>query len=844
MKRISQRFALAAGSALGLSFAIVAPAWAQPGGTPPTGQAATPANPNASSNDEEIVVTARRREERLQDVPISITLFNQQQLTNNNVVNAQDLATYTPSLSANTLFGSDNTTFAIRGFVQEIGTAPSVGVYFADVVTPRGASNGISSGDGLAPGTLFDLENVQVLKGPQGTLFGRNTTGGAVLVVPHKPTNKLEGYVEGSVGNHNMWRLQAVLNLPVSDAIRVRLGVDRMKREGYLHNQSGIGPKHFADLDYIGARASVVVDVTSNLENYTIFQYNHSSNRGPLQKLVALDPAQSLGFLFSNAVFPLFFADQPSRQGSGFYNVMQNTPHPSSKLNQWQVINTTTWKASDTLTVKNIASYAELKQSIFAELFGFDGIINLTPFGLSSYHFGFANINHPPGVPTAHESTLTEELQVQGRTADDRLTWQAGAYYERAHPLGLSGSQSPGFSSCIDPFTFQCTDPLGLFFGGIQFGSINYTVGKTSFRDVGLYTQGTYKFSDHLRTTAGFRYTWDRSTNVSDQRVFTLLFPPLYGVNPVTPFRCSHPEAIPTGCISTYHQQSSAPTWTIDLEYTPNKDLMAYAKYSRGYRAGTIAPNITAPLNLIDPEKVDTFEVGVKGSFGGAVRGTFNAAAFYNDFTNQQIQIGFIAKPFTGQSSTAAPINLPKSSVWGFEFDGTIRPFTGLELAAGYTYLRTKIKKIPDFSGINDPNFDLQAFFHVGDPNPFSPRHKLTLSATYTLPLDESIGKVSLGAVFTYRSRMLVNYTDRFNTNPALAQFSVLPSLSLLNLNFNWEGILGSPVDLGLFATNVTNKKYYLFAGGLASLGLETAVVGEPRMFGARARVRFGAAAH
>ena len=843
MKRITQKFALATGSALGLSFAIVTPTWAQPSGSPPTGQAATPANPNASANDEEIVVTARRRQELLQDVPISITVFNQEQLTRNNIVNAQDLATYTPSLSANTLFGSDNTTFAIRGFVQEIGTAPSVGVYFADVVTPRGASNGISSGDGLAPGTLFDLQNVQVLKGPQGTLFGRNTTGGAVLVVPRKPTKELEGYVEGSIGNHEMWRLQAVLNLPLSEHVRVRLGVDRMKREGFLHNQSGIGPKHFADLDYIAARASVVLDLTPSLENYTIFQYNRSRNRGPLQKLVALDPHQSLGFLFSSAVIPLF-ADQPSRQGSGFYNVMQNTPNPSSKLNQWQVINTTTWEASDTLTVKNIVSYARLKQSVFAELFGMDGIINLTPFGLTPYHFGFANVNHPPGIPTAHESTFTEELQIQGHTADDRLTWQAGAYYERARPIGLAGSQSPGFSSCIDPFTFQCTDVLGFFFGGVQFGSINYTVGKTSFRDVGLYTQGTYKFSDQLRTTAGFRYTWDRSSNVSDQRVFRLLFPPSYGLNPVTPFVCSHPEAIPTGCISTYHQQSSAPTWTIDLEYTPTKDLMAYGKYSRGYRSGTIAPNITAPLNLIDPEKVDTFEVGVKGSFGGTVHGTFNAAVFYNDFTNQQIQIGFIAKPGTGQSSTAAPLNIPKSSVWGIEFDGTIRPFTGLELAAGYTYLRTKLKKIPDLSGINDPNFILTADFHVGDPDPLSPRHKLTLSATYTLPLDESVGKVSLGAVLTYRSRMLVNYSDRTDSNPALAKFSVLPSLSLLNLSLNWEGILGSPVDLGLFATNVTKKKYYLFAGGLHGLGMETAVVGEPRMFGARARVRFGAAAH
>src|SRR6202007_1141447 len=107
-----------------------------------------------------IVVTARRMEERLQDVPISMTVFSQQQLSARNVTNAADLATYTPSLSSNNLFGSDNTTFSIRGFVQDIGTAPSVGVYFADVVAPRGASNGINVGDGAGPGMMFDLQNL------------------------------------------------------------------------------------------------------------------------------------------------------------------------------------------------------------------------------------------------------------------------------------------------------------------------------------------------------------------------------------------------------------------------------------------------------------------------------------------------------------------------------------------------------------------------------------------------------------------------------------------------------------------------------------------------------------
>ena len=228
---------------------------------------------------EEIVVTARRREERLQDVPISMTIFNQAQIDDRNIVSAADLAIYTPSMSANTRFGTDFSTFAIRGFHQELRTTASVGVYFAEVVAPRGA-NTSTSGDGAGPGDLFDLENVQVLKGPQGTLFGRNTTGGAVLLVPRKPTEELEGYIEGSFGNYDMYRAQGVLNLPISDRVRARFGFDSQQREGYIDNLADIGPGDFGDVDYIAGRASLVIDITDDLENYTIAKIVESENNG------------------------------------------------------------------------------------------------------------------------------------------------------------------------------------------------------------------------------------------------------------------------------------------------------------------------------------------------------------------------------------------------------------------------------------------------------------------------------------------------------------------------------------------------------------------------------------
>src|SRR5690349_18626830 len=173
-----KQYILLATSAMGLG--VAAPLWAQQ------------STEGAGAGD--IIVTARRTEERLQDVPISITVLSQGTIAQRNIYSTADLGNYVPSLSVNQQFGPEKSSFVIRGFTQAYHTAPTVGVYFADVIAPR-ALGPTTSGNGAGVGSVNDLENIQVLKGPQGTLFGRNTTGGAILLVPHKPTDKFEGYV-------------------------------------------------------------------------------------------------------------------------------------------------------------------------------------------------------------------------------------------------------------------------------------------------------------------------------------------------------------------------------------------------------------------------------------------------------------------------------------------------------------------------------------------------------------------------------------------------------------------------------------------------------------------------
>jgi iron complex outermembrane receptor protein len=837
-------------AALGLSVAV--PTFSQSVQT----ASAEAAPPSQGVELTEVIVTARRVEERLQDVPISITVFNQEQLTNRNVVNSADLAAYTPSLSANSNFGSENSSFAIRGFVQDAGTPPSVAVYFADVVALRGPTQGTQAGDGAGPGSFFDLQNVQVLKGPQGTLFGRNTTGGAVLFVPQKPTSVFEGYVEAEAGNYNMNRVQAAINFPVSDSVRLRLAVDHNDRKGYENNISGIGPRDYNNVDYTAIRASAVVDVTSNIENYTIASYSHSDTNGSVQKLIACNPAgynppnPLVGAANFSGVFSCGQLASEAARGAGFYDVEAAVPNPDSLIEQGQIINTTTWTASDTLKLKNIASYGQFKDFQRSPLFGTNWQLNelpqpypfVFPRGVPAVFTGIFPI---PGGNSADQATYTEELQLQGNSPDNRLTYQAGAYFEWSDPLQVIGNQSSQLASCADPGNLlTCSDPIGAAFGQ-KVGSVNYTAGETWFRDRGLYTQSTYSVTDKIKLTGGLRETWDdqRSTATRITNQFSIVPPYPAGATPV----CTDPSTFPT-CRQDFSKKSDKPTWLIDLDYKPADDLLVYAKYARGYRAGGVFSNAPIDHRTFDPEKVDSYETGIKTTFAEPIHGLFNVSAFYNNFSNQQLQFGFNARVTNGipapVSPTTAIINAGKSRIYGAEVELSVTPLENLKLDANYTYLNATIRQINPVT-TNDPNYQPGApNVAAGDPLVLSPKNKLALEADYTLPLPPTIGRVTFGATFVHTDKQLTNYDY---LDPAVAalfgqNLSFVPSTDLLNLNLGWNSISQSPVDVNVFVTNVTDKHYYTFIPGLGSrqLGMETAALGAPRMYGARIRWHFG----
>jgi iron complex outermembrane receptor protein len=249
---------------------------------------------------------------------------------------------------------------------------------------------------------------------------------------------------------------------------------------------------------------------------------------------------------------------------------------------------------------------------------------------------------------------------------------------------------------------------------------------------------------------------------------------------------------------------------------------------------------IVPPFTTVQPEKLDAYEIGAKTAFLNAVKGTFDVAIFYNDFYNQQLQLNFNPIPGTGLPATAVPVNAGKSRLWGVEVGLNVSPFKGLLINVDYTYLDTRILSFPDFTTLGGNLYQISSQYLPGDSLPLSPRNKAVVGVNYTLPLSDTIGKISFGASFSYASRQSVAPGDRTVASPAIQSFAQLGATDLLDLNATWKSVAGGPIDLSVFGTNVTNFKYYTFVQQTGTDGAEFATVGPPAMFGVRARYNFG----
>ncbi len=736
----------------------------------------------AGGDLEEVVVTARRREEKIQTVPISVSVISGQELEARQVTTAQDLQELVPSLNIGSGNSRDVNRYSLRGQGVTLFGDPGVIAYFAEVPL---------AGNGAGPGLYYDLANIQVLNGPQGTLFGRNTTGGAVLFEPQRPTRKFEGWVQGDFGSDANVDLKGAVNIPViEDKLLVRVAFDRHTQDGYTKNV--VNGKDLDNIDYWAERVGITFRPTDTVENYVLAFSSYSHNNGTGVKLIDANPQGFAAFLPG---FPAAVLQQSQTLGTRQTALDGQTLYKS--LN-WGIIDILTWDITDALSFKNVAAFQETKSD---NLFDLDGTPLPILQGVDSRTW-----NNTSGLPDA--DTFTEEAQISGKLFDDKLSYQLGGFLEYDKPLGLP---------------FYAIDVLGVP------GSANIVSYGTRVQSHAIYTQETYDLSaisdalEGFHLTAGFRYTWDYKSGYNDS-FHAGSYSDIFGPGGA----CSDGRPTYPNCFEYQSSPFRAATYTVQLDYQITDNVYAYFTARSGFKSGgfnfALPPGYTAPP--FGPEKVHDEEIGIKTNLDvDGIKTRFNVDLFDTDYSGAQRQIFFIGP---NDALLTKIVNGGNATIQGLDLQMSVIPVENVELNANYTYQKATYDYFDLGGGISAQ----------GQFMPNAPRHNLNLSATYHLPVPDSLGNIAVIAAFQYQS--VVYQSDVRQPGGAT------PAYGLLNLRVDWKHVAEQPIDLSFYMNNALDRDYqvlvapyYYQVGARPSLGFTSAAYGPPREYGITVRYAF-----
>ena len=775
---------------------------AAPGPVGEAGQAAGQANGD-------IIVTARRRAENIQSTPVSITAFGTESLRQAQIRDTQDLLFKTPGVFLAGSGGRENSNFSIRGQSKALAgnSAPGVISYFADVPAPTLGSS--------IP--TYDLASVQVLKGPQGTLFGRNTTGGAILYYPTTPTYIVEGYAQAAYGSYNAFIGEAAINLPIVDQkVALRIAGQYQKRDGWTKN-IGVG-KAADDLNSRALRGTLLLEPVEGFKNTTIVDYYRNRSTGGASVLV--DVFAGPNALTATGTLSAAQAQLALQRARGV-RVINSDIDAFERADRFGITNRTEATLSSAIQMVNIFGYRHTKVDYFSSV---DGLPTLISDGTGAIPKGLP-VEVVGGRQTSDVEQFTDELQLRGKAADGKLDWLVGGFYLKSKPKGPTGTYIPIF---ILP--------------GITNAPFNY--GFFTETSKALFANVTYKLdgiADGLRFNAGFRQTWD------DIRACVG-----GGTSPdpvLSPADCNNAVAAIKNS-SVNRTKSNAPTWTVGLDWQASPELFVYAVTRHGYRAGGInSPTLAgrlAPFQSFNPEKVTDAEVGVRSDFrAGDVAIRFNASPFVGWYSNVQVPITGLNTQATcslvtpgGTSAPKSPdgdcnpnndpsggtllVNAGSTRVAGIDLSARIAPTPSLSFEAGATFLDLKTRSL------TVPT-DLQAYLRVLQV-PFNLVAKQTITAGvhWVLPVPESIGKTAFTG-------------DFYHSSSVQSSDAILPAYNLVNIRLDIGGIGGSPIDASVFVRNLFDKQYLASSNvGSNLLGIQSGFFGAPRTVGFELRYRFG----
>ena len=564
--------------------AIVAenPASAQdttPSTTPAIGSpaASIQTSPSAAGSGklDEIVVTAQRRAQRLQDVPIAVSAFSPGDLAAKQIRTTLDIPRLVPNMvgASNVGIGSANTYF-IRGLgnTESIATFdPPVGTYVDDIYVSRQNANNFS---------FFDIDRIEVLRGPQGTLFGRNTTGGAINVILKKPSDHLGGYAEASYGTFHSVTGRASIDLPLSTTVLTKFSGFGVSTRGFVHNLT-TGERNNGDKGY-GLRAAIRFLPTDAVSWDVSADYIHDNSVNVPSTLVNGRLVSFTGLSTQSAGLAGLVAGR--KAGFHFQNITKSASFTSNlqiKLGE--------------ATLAIITGYRDLKQDYLSDIF--DGKYPTGGFGLAN---------------AGHFKQFSQEVKINGKAG--RLTYTAGLFYIRENNK----------TDFADVFTLD----FGTF--GVPLVLADRVLSNKTTAPA-IYAQLDYQFTDKLSVTVGARYTDEKKrvgvvANTNPARVF-----PPYG----------SADILAAGIPLTNRTKLITPRAAI--QYRPAKDVMLFASATKGFRSGGWnARALTAStFQEFGPEKVWSYETGFRSEWADHTL-RLNATAFYSDVKGFQVPLGFV----------------------------------------------------------------------------------------------------------------------------------------------------------------------------------------------------------
>ncbi|BBF72251.1 TonB-dependent receptor [Sphingomonas bisphenolicum] len=803
-------------SALAMGAVTVFPVYAQ------TAESSAKAPPQETASDasfSDIIVTANRREENAQTVPVSVIAFGTEALAEKSVRSLGDLTAVAPGIRFVHQGGGGNMNVVMRGLQRiPIGVAPNAVInYFADIPLNFQGSN--------IP--AYDLGSVQVLKGPQGTLFGRNAIGGAVIITPQAPTYNLEGYVRGSYGNYDYKDVEGAINVPIIDGkIALRLSGKMTRRDGYTKNLSG--GHDMDDVHQDSFRASLLIEPTDGFRNITIFDWFRAREAGTGSILSAVLPTglvrvPQLAHFFDchtvNAFNPGCGAI-PGALPAGndiddtFALQQQLGPRKTfSEINQrlnrdlWGVSNKTEFALSDAVTLRNIFGY---RRTHLETDLNTDGVA-FTPLPIIT------------ASNRAREEQISDEFHVFGTLFNDRLDYLVGAFYIKENPTGLEGSNFP-VAAAAGPWVIAYTDKTN----------------KAVFGQLG------FKITDSIKLNGGIRYNKTSQSACSVTEKNTV---------PTILIDTSEPSIAPDACASaagasTASTKESATTYNVGVDWQVSDSIFAYVTHRKGYREGglnypgfttpcttgnsngvcignnglpTANPADLRPYQSYQPETLKDVEIGVKSEFRlGEGRLRFNVSAYRGTYSNAVV--AFNTSAIVPSNDTSAPqsssigINVGKRRLSGFETEVMFQPNRSLSFTNTLAYVHQKIlsNTLPDIPGLQLPSL-----------TPASPKWSLTNSIRWVLPFRPADGEIVLNADHYHQSRF-------YNGNDTFAAYDNV------NARIEWSGIGGSGMTVAAFLRNAFNDTYaYASSASSASLGIFTRSYNEPRMYGLELGYKF-----